>query len=192
MAKLQYSGLTAKVNVILDGDPFVVLSSAIAKKDRQKASNNVKLKNLRTGGVIDRTFHQSDTLEEAEVSKRTVKYLYHNRGQYFFCSPDNPGERFSLTDEVVGELSKYVSGNDLVEALVFNDEIINVLTPIKVSLKVAEASEAVKGNTSSGATKEVTLETGLKLNVPQFINRGDTVRVNTDTGEYTERVKKAD
>ena len=192
MAKLQYSELTAKVNVILDGDPYVVLSSAISKKDRQKASNNVKLKNLRTGGVVDRTFHQSDTLEEAEVSKRTVKYLYHNRGEYFFCLPDNPGDRFSLTDEVVGGLSKYVSGNDLVEALVFNDEIINIITPIKVSLKVAEASEAVKGNTSSGATKEVTLETGLKLNVPQFINRGDTVRVNTDTGEYTERVKKAD
>ena len=192
MAKLQYSELTAKVNVILDGDPYVVLSSAISKKDRQKASNNVKLKNLRTGGVVDRTFHQSDTLAAAEVSKRTVKYLYHNRGESFFCLPDNPGDRFSLTDEVVGELSKYVSGNDLVEALVFNDEIINIITPIKVSLKVAEASEAVKGNTSSGATKEVTLETGLKLNVPQFINRGDTVRVNTDTGEYTERVKKAD
>ncbi len=191
MAKLQYSELTAKMNVILDGDPYVVLSSAIAKKDRQKASNTVKLKNLRSGGVIDKTFHQSNSLEKAEVLKRTVKYLYHNRGQYFFCSPDNPSERFSLTDVVVGELSKYITPNSLVEALVFNDEIINVLTPIKVSLKVFEAGAAVKGNTASGATKEVTLETDLKLNLPQFINQGDVVRVNTDTGEYTERVKKA-
>ena len=190
MTKLQYNELASKVNVILDGDPCVVLSANIIKKNRQKASNSVKLKNLRTGSVTTRTFHQSDTLLEAEVLKRTVKYLYHNRGEHFFCSPDNPGDRFSLTDAVVGELAKYVPENSLVKALVFNDEIINIFTPIKVSLRVTEASEAVKGNTSSGATKEVTLETGLKLNVPQFINRDDVVRVNTDTGEYTERLEK--
>ena len=190
MAKLQYNELVSKVNVILDGEPCVVLTTNITKKDRQKASNSVKLKNLRTGSVTTRNFHQSDTLIEAEVLKREVKYLYHNRGEYFFCSPDNPSERFGLSDAVVGELAKYVPENNLVEALVFDDEIINIFTPIKVSLRVAEASEAVKGNTSSGATKEVTLETGLKLNVPQFINRGDTVRINTETGEYAERLEK--
>ena len=122
MAKLQYNELVSKVNVILDGDPCVVLTANIVKKNRQKASNSVKLKNLRTGSVTTRTFHQSDTLPEAEVLKRTVKYLYHNRGEYFFCSPDNPADRFSLSDEVVGELAKYVPVNNLVKALVFNDE----------------------------------------------------------------------
>lgn len=183
----------------MDGDPYVVLSSAISKKDRQKASNNVRMKNLRTGGVVDRTFHQSDVLEEADIEKREVKYLYENRGEYWFCTPDNPGDRFHLSEDVVGHLKDYVTENSIVEAIVFNDphdkatdtnKIMSVLTPIKVELKVTEASEAVKGNTSSGATKEVTLETGLTLQVPQFINEGDVVAVNTESGSYTERVAK--
>jgi len=191
MAKVNYNEVLPKRTVIMDGDPYVVLSSNISKKDRQKASNNVKMKNLRTGGVVDRTFHQSDVLEEAEIEKREVKYLYHNRGEYWFCEPDNPRERFNLSEAAVGDLDKFVVENSLVEAVVFNNEIMSVLTPIKVQLKVKEASEAVKGNTSSGATKEVTLETGLVIQVPQFINQGDVIAVNTDTGTYTERIEKA-
>lgn len=191
MAKLNYNEIIQKKTVIMDDQPYLVLSSALSKKDRQKASNAVKMKNLMTGGVVDRTFHQSDVLEEAEVEKREVKYLYNNRGEYWFCEPDNPGNRFSLDEETVGDLGKYVTENTVVQAMVFNDEIISVLTPIKVELKVTEASEAVKGNTSSGATKEVTLETGLLIQVPQFINQGDVIKVNTESGSYTERAEKA-
>tara|TARA_B100000745_G_C20025558_1_gene348867 strand:- start:41 stop:616 length:576 start_codon:yes stop_codon:yes gene_type:complete len=191
MAKLQYNEVTVKKTVILDDDPYIVLSSALSKKDRQKASNNVKLKNLRTGATLDRTFHQSDVLEEADMDKREVKYLYHNRGEYWFCTPSDPSDRFTLTKEEVGELADFVTENSLVQALVFNDEIISVIIPIKVDLKVKEASEAVKGNTSSGATKEVTLETGLLVQVPQFINEGDVVAINTETTTYSERVEKA-
>ena len=191
MAKVNYNEVLPKRTVIMDDEPYLVLTSNISKKDRQKASNTVKMKNLRTGGVVERTFHQSDVLEEADIEKREVKYLYHNRGEFWFCTPDNPGDRFSLEAETVGDLAQYVTENSLVEALVFDETIISVLTPIKVELTVTEASEAVKGNTSSGATKEVTLETGLLIQVPQFINQGDVVKVNTDTGEYTERAEKA-
>lgn len=191
MAKLQYNELTVKKTVIMDDDPWLVLSNSISKKDRQKASNNVKMKNLRTGGVVDRTFHQSDVLEEAEIEKREVKYLYHNKGEYWFCDPKNPSDRFHLTDEVVGNLGDFVTENSIVQAMVFNNEIMSVLTPIKVELKVKEASEAVKGNTSSSATKEVTLETGYLIQVPQFINQGDVIAVNTELGSYTERISKA-
>lgn len=191
MAKVEYNAILPKKTVIMDDDPYVVLTSTISKKDRQKASNAVKMKNLRTGGVVDRTFHQADVLEEAEIEKKDVKYLYNNRGEYWFCEPDKPSERFSLSEEVVGNLGKYVTENSLVEAQLFNDEIMSILTPIKVELKVKEASEAVKGNTSSGATKEVLLETGLNIQVPQFINKGDTIAVNTDSGLYTERISKA-
>ncbi len=175
----------------MDDDPWVVLSNSISKKDRQKASNNVKMKNLRTGATVDRTFHQADVLEEADMEKREVKYLYNNRGEYWFCAPDNPGDRFSLEAELVGDLADFVTENTIVQATVFNEQIIGVLTPIKVELKVKEASDAVKGNTSSGATKEVTLETGYLIQVPQFINQGDVISVNTETGEYSERVEKA-
>lgn len=188
--KLQYNDLAPKRTVIMDTDPYVVLSSSISKKDRQKASNNVKMKNLRTGNVVDRTFHQSETLEEAEIEKKEIKYLYNNRGDYFFCEPNNPADRFNLSEEVVGHLGDFVTENSIVEALLFDDVIMSVATPIKVQLKVAEASEAVKGNTSSNATKEVTLETGFLIQVPQFINQGDIISVNTETGQYSERVEK--
>jgi elongation factor P len=191
VAKVEYNQILPKKTVIMDNDPFIVLSSSISKKDRQKASNAVKMKNLRTGGVVDKTFHQADVLQEADIEKRDVKYLYNNRGEYFFCPPSNPSERFSLSSEVVGDMGKYVTENTIVESLMFNDAVMSILTPIKVELKVTEASEAVKGNTSSGATKEATLETGLLIQVPQFINQGDTVSINTDSGLYSERVTKA-
>lgn len=191
MPKVEYSQILPKRTVIMDGDPFIVLSSSISKKDRQKASNAVKMKNLRTGGVVDKTFHQSDVLEEAEVEKREVKYLYNSKDEFWFCAPDNPADRFKLDADTVGDLGKFVKENTIVEALVFDDEIMSVITPIKVELKVTEASEAVKGNTSSGATKEITLETGFQIQVPQFINAGDIVSVNTESWLYSERIEKA-
>ena len=191
MAKVEYNQITVRKTVTMDGDPYVVLSNSISKKDRQKASNNVRMKNLRTGNVIERTFHQSDVLEEADVSKQEVKYLYENRGEYWFCEPDNPRERFSLSAEVVGDMKNYITENSIVEAVVYGSEIMSVVIPIKVQLKVKEAPEAVKGNTSSGATKEVLLETGFTLQAPQFINTGDVISVNTETGDYSERIEKA-
>lgn len=192
MAKVEYNNILPKKTVVMDGDPYLVLTSNISKKDRQKASNAVKMKNLRTGGVVDRTFHQADVLEEAEIEKRDVKYLYENKGEYWFCLPNDPSHRFHLSEDVVGHLNNFVTGNSIVQAVVFDEEIMSVITPIKVELKVKEASEAVKGNTSSGgATKEVTLETGYLIQVPQFIGKGDVIAVNTESGQYSERISKA-
>ena len=191
MAKVPYNDVLPKRTVIMDGDPYLVLSSVISKKDRQKASNTVRVKNLRSGNVVERTLHQSDVFEEAEIEKREVKYLYNNRGEFWFCHPDNPRERFHLPEAVTGDLGTFVTENTIVESFYFDGELMNVIIPIKVELTVTEASEAVKGNTSSNATKEVTLETGYKLQVPQFINQGDTISVNTETGAYAERIAKA-
>ena len=191
MAKVNYNEITVKKTVTMDGDPYLVLSNSIAKKDRQKASNNVRMKNLRNGNVIERTFHQSDVLEDAYLEKRAVKYLYTNRGESWFCEIKNPKERFSLTTDVVGDMPKFVVDNSEVDALLFEDNIMSINVPIKVELKVKEAADAVKGNTSSGATKEAILVTGYSVQVPQFINVGDIVAVNTESGWYTERVEKA-
>jgi len=191
MAKLQYNELTPKRTVIMDGDPYIILSSNTSKKDRQKASNAVKMKNLRSGNVVDRTFHQADVLEEADIEKRDVKYLYNNRGEYFFCPPDNPGDRFRFQEDTIAGDAQFLKENSVVTALVFDDEIMSIAVPIKVELKVTEAPEAVKGNTSSGATKEVILETGAHLHVPMFINEGDIISINTELGQYSERVEKA-
>jgi elongation factor P len=191
MAKVEYNQVVSKKTVEMNGDPYLVLSSDIAKKDRQKASNTVRMKNLRTGQVIEKTLHQSDVLQDAYITKREVKYLYANRGEFWFCEPNNPKERFSLPTDVVDDLGKYVTENSLVEAIEYQDTIMSISTPIKVELKVKEAPDAVKGNTSSGATKEVILETGHHIFAPMFINAGDTISVNTETGSYSERIKKA-
>ena len=191
MAKVQYNEITVKKTVTMDGDPYLVLSNNISKKDRQKASNNVRMKNLRNGNVIERTFHQSDVLTDADLEKKMVKYLYTNKGESMFCLPDNPRERFALSETVIGDMPKFVPENSEVQALLFEEEIMSIITPIKVELKVTEAAEAVKGNTSSGATKEVQVQTGLTVQAPQFINIGDIIAINTESGQYTERVEKA-
>lgn len=191
MAKVEYNQILSKKTVEMNGDPYLVISSNIAKKDRQKASNNVRMRNLRTGHVIDKTFHQSDILQEADISKRDVKFLYASKGEFWFCEPNDPSARFNLSAEVVGDLNLFVISNSLVEAIEFNEKIMSVSTPIKVELEVKEAPDAVKGNTSSGATKEAILVTGLNVQVPQFINTGDVISINTETGQYSERVSKA-
>ena len=191
MAKVLYNEITVKKTVTMDGDPYLVLSNNISKKDRQKASNNVRMKNLRNGNVIERTFHQSDVLTDADLEKKKVKYLYTNKGESMFCLPDSPRERFSLSEDVIGDMAKFVPENSEVQALLFEEEIMSIITPIKVELKVTEAPAAVKGNTSSGATKEVQVQTGFLVQVPQFINTGDIIAINTENGQYAERVEKA-
>ena len=191
MAKVQYNEILPKRTVIMDDAPFLVLTSNIAKKDRAKASNNVKMKNLRTGGVVDKTFHQADVLDEAFIEKKDVKFLYSNRGEYFFCPPESPKDRFSFTEDIVGDAAKFMKENSLVEALVFNDDIMSITVPVKVELKVTESAPAVKGNTSSNALKQVVVETGATVMVPMFINEGDVISVNTESGLYTERMEKA-
>lgn len=191
MAKLQYNEILPKRTVIMDDDPYFVLTSSISKKDRQKASNAVKMKNIRTGGVVDKTFHQADILEEAYIEKKDVKFLYQNKGEYFFCEPTKPSERFSFDKDIIGKGAIFMKENSIVEALVFQDDIMSISLPVKVQLKVKETIDAVKGNTSSGATKEVTLETGAVVFAPMFINIGDILAINTETGDYSERVEKA-
>lgn len=192
MAKLEYNEILPKKTVIIDDDPYIVLSSSTSKKDRQKASNQTKLKNLRTGNVIDRTFHQSEVLREAELEKRTITYLFNKRDEYWFCEAGEPSKRFSLPGAMMDEHVRFLKEKTDVEALVFNDEIIGITIPIKVDLVVTQAAPAVKGNTSSGATKEVILESGAMIQAPLFINQGDIIRVNTESGAYAERVHKGE
>jgi elongation factor P len=193
VAKLQYNEVTPKRAIVMDGDPWIVLSNSISKKDRQKASNFVKLKNVRTGSVVDRTFLQSDVFDEAELEKRDIVFIFYNagKGEYMFHEAGNPGARFPLAEDEVGPQGKWLKEKSELKALTFDEEIIGVQIPIKVELVVSEASDAVKGNTSSNATKEVTVETGATLQVPQFINQGDVIAINTETGDYSERVSKA-
>jgi len=187
---LEYNQITSGKYIVLDGEPYEVLSAQTSKKSRQKASNQTKLKNLITGSVTERSFHQSDKVEEAELGDQTITYLYHNRGEHWFCEEGNPKNRFMLDDEHIGDKGMYLKENTSVKALLFNEEIIGITIPIKIDLKVVEAPPNIKGDTAQGGSKQVKLETGVTISTPLFINEGDTVRVNTETNSYVERVEK--
>ena len=188
---LSYNDILPGTYVVLDGAPYEVLSSRIFRKQQNKPVNVAKLRHLVSGKVVERTFHSSDTVEEAQVEKKKVAFLYRHRGTAWFCPVGNPRERFSLPEESVGDVLPYLKEGAELDAVAFNGAVIGVRAPIKVDLAVTEAAPAVRGNTAQNATKQVTLETGAALTVPLFIQQGDVVRVNTETGAYVERVSKS-
>lgn len=193
MSQLQYNEIREKKIIIHDDEPAEVVESHVARTQQRKPQNQVKLKSLISGKTIAATFHVSDTADEADVEKRDVKFLYHNRGEYWFSDPNDPRNRFQIDAAIIGDSVKFLKENSLVQAVVWtNDDeeekIIKVALPIKVEFKVKEAPPAVRGDTSKGGNKVITLENGATLNAPMFIEPGDVIRVNTETGEYVERV----
>ena len=122
---------------------------------------------------------------------KDIKYLYGHRGEHWFCYPKDPSKRFQISEEKLGAQVLYLKPNMILVALTFEDNIVGTKLPIKAEYKVMDAPPAIKGDTASGGNKTVTLESGAKVNVPLFISTGDTVRVNTETGSYVERVEKA-
>jgi len=187
---LDYNEIKPRKYVVMEGEPYEVLSSHVFRKQMRKPVNATKLKNLMTGKVMEYSFHASEKTEEAEILSREVKYLYLNKGEYWFCEKDDPSKRFSLSEDFIGDQGKFMKPNSLVELLSFQERNIGVKLPIKVELKVKEAPPGIKGNTAQGGTKLVTLETGAGINAPLFVNEGDILRINTETGEYVERVQK--
>lgn len=187
---LEYNEITLRKYILIDNEPFEVLDSHVFRKQQRKPVNQTKLKSLLTGRIIERSFHQAEKVDEAEMSKKDIKYLYTNRGEIWFCEINDPSKRFTLSADMVGERAKFMKQNTEIEALVFDEKIIGVELPIKVELRVTDAPPAVKGDTAKGGNKQITLETGAVINAPLFINEGDVVRINTETGEYTERVSK--
>lgn len=184
----EYNEITERKYIVMDGAPFEVLSSHVFRKQQRKPVNQTKLKNLITGKVTEYSFHQSEKAEKADIATKDVMYLYNNKGEWWFCEPDNRSVRMQFSADVVGPQGKFLKENMVVSALTFNDDIIGLTLPIKVDLKVVEAPPGTKGNTAQGGTKQVVLETGATVNTPLFIKEGEVIRINTETGEYVERV----
>lgn len=187
---LNYNEILPRKYIVFENEPYEVMSSNTAKKNRQKPVNQTKLKNLLNGRVVEVAFHQSDKVNEADISKRTIKYLYNNKGEFWFSDPKNPQDRFQLSEETIGETAKFIKENGEVTGLTFNNDIIGITLPIKMEFRVTEAPPGIKGNTAQGGSKVVALETGATVSTPLFINEGDIIRINTETGEYVERVEK--
>lgn len=192
MSQLEYSEIREKKIIIHDEEPCEVIESHVARTQQRKPQNQVKLKSLISGKVFPATFHVSESADEADIIKRDITFLYYSRGEYWFCDPQDKSKRFKLDENLIGNTAKFLKQNGNATALIWdNDEeekIIKITLPIKMEFKVKEAPPAVRGDTSKSGTKIITLENGATLNAPMFINEGDVVRVNTETGEYAERI----
>jgi elongation factor P len=186
---ITHSDIRKGTRIIIDGEPYEVLEASPLKKAQRRVVIQSRIKNLISGVVISRNFHQGDVFEEAEINKFSAKFLYSHRGKFVFCKEDDPSKRFELTQEQIGERGQFLKPNQIVEGVVFQDKIINVILPIKIQLKVVEAPPGDKSGRAQPGTKQVVLETGAKINVPLFINTGDVIEINTETGEYTRRVE---
>jgi len=186
---LSFNELKRGAKIILNNQPYEIIEANFLFKGRGSSVLQAKIKNLLTGNILNYTFHPSDSFEEAVIKKIRAKFLYSHGDKFFFCEEENPAERFDLTTEQIGEPAQFLKASQIVEGIQFEGKIINIALPIKIQLKVIEAPPGVKGNRSQSGTKQVTLETGVKINAPLFIKEGDIIEINTETGEYVRRIE---
>ncbi len=184
---LTHTDLRKGAQFIYLDEPWEVVDSTLNKVAQRRPTMQTKIKNLITGAVQEKNFQQGDIFQEADLEKVNIKFLYVNKGQYFFCKENNPADRFSFTEEQVGRSAKFLKTNTIVTGIIFNEKIINILAPIKITLKVKEAAPGVKGDRAQGGTKEAVLESGAIIQVPLFIEAGDEIEINTELGEYVKR-----
>lgn len=187
---LSYYELRKGVQFMYEGQPYEVLEFRQMGKSQDVVVAQTKIRNLLNGRTIPKNFHQGEMFEEAEVAKFAAKFIYANRGKFVFCEAGNPAKRFELTEEQIGDVAKFLKANAEVEGFIFQGKVTKITPPIKVQLLVKEAPPGVQGDRSQGGTKSVTLETNAVINVPLFIETGDMIEVNSETGEYVRRLEK--
>ncbi len=174
--------------VTINGEPYLVLEAKFLRMQQRKPVMQTKLKNLITGKVLENNFKPGDRIAEADIGKRKVNYLYRDSQGYHFMDNESY-EQFSITAETISGQGQFLKEGLTVDAVYFNNQPISIQLPPKVELKVASAPPGVRGDTAQGkATKTITLETGTTINAPLFVKEGDIIRLNTETGEYVERV----
>jgi elongation factor P len=171
-----------------EGSPYKVLEYAQKQMGRGGSIVNTKLKNMITGQVIDKTFRNDEKVAPAEIDRKTMQYLYSAGNSYSVMDQDTY-ETIEVDNSIDDNVPKYIVEGGTIDALVYDDKIIGFEWPKNVTLKVTSAPGADKGNSASATTKEVEVETGIKVQAPQFIKEGDIIKVDTRSGDYLERAK---
>lgn len=183
----QPMNLQKGVYIIIEKEPFEVLEVQHSRFAQRRAVLRTRLKSLVTGNVYNKTFQATEKFEEAEIAKEKAQYLYREGNLFYFMNEANY-EQFSLTAEQLGDKAHYLIEGTVIEIMKFNDKPISISLPIKMSFKVTSAPPGIKGDTAQGGSKAVTIETGLQVTTPLFVNEGDKILVDTRNGEYVEKV----
>lgn len=171
----------------INSEPYIVIKTDHHKMGRGGAVLKTKMRNLINGNILDRTFQGNDKAEEAQTETKKATYMYNDGNEATFMDSETY-DQFTLSAEVIGEKIKYLKDGVDVDVLYFENQPVAVNIPIKVELKVTMAPPGIRGNSAGNVNKTVELETGAEIAAPMFINEGDIIRINTDTGEYVERV----
>jgi elongation factor P len=177
------------MKIMLDGDPYAIIENEFVKPGKGQAFNRVKVRNLKTGRVVERTFKSGDTAEAADVHDTQMQYLYNDGEHWHFMDPAS-FEQLTADANAVGEAAKWIKEQDMCNVTLYNGSPLGVDPPNFVTLVITETDPGLKGDTSGGGGKPATLETGAVVRVPLFVQTGELIKVDTRTGEYVSRVKE--
>lgn len=175
------------LTILFNGEPYQVQTANFVRMQQRKPVMQTKMKNLINGKVLEYSFKAGERVEEADLERKKCDYLYADQSGSYFMDAESY-EQFAIDKSLLGDRVKLLKEGTHVDVLYFNHRPITVSFPPKIDFKVTSAPPSIKGDTAGNATKQVTLETGLTVNAPLFVKEGDTIRVNTDTLEYAERV----
>ena len=184
------SDIRKGLKIMLDGSPYTVVEFQFVKPGKGAAFTRTKMKNLLSGGVIERNLRSGDKLEPANVETKTMQYLYKEAESYVFMDTTTY-DQVSIVEATIGESKDFMPENINVEVLFFNDRAVGVSLPNFIEQAIVSTEPGFKGDTSTGATKPAKISTGAQINVPLFINVGDVVKIDTRTGDYLERLSRA-
>jgi len=188
MATYNTSQFKSGLKVMLDNDPCSIIENEFVKPGKGQAFSRVKLRNLLNGRVLEKTFKSGESIEGADVVETSMQYLYSDGEKWHFMVPDTY-EQHEVTEEAMGDAVKWLRAEDMCDVTLWNNQAISVTPPNFVNLRVAETEPGVKGDTSSGGSKNATLETGAVVRVPLFIDVGEELKIDTRTGAYVSRSK---
>ena len=187
MASYSTNEFRSGLKLILDGDPYSIIENETVKPGKGQAFNRVKLRNLLTGRVLEKTFKSGESVEAADVMETDMSYLYNDGTEYHFMNQTN-FEQIAVNVDLVAETKKWIKEQDICVVTLWNDNAITIMPPNFVELKVTECEPGIKGDTVTGGSKNATLETGTEIKVPLFVGTGDVLKIDTRTGEYMSRV----
>ncbi|MEI6414256.1 MAG: elongation factor P [Pseudomonadota bacterium] len=188
MATYSTNEFKGGLKIIMDGDPYTIVENEFVKPGKGQAFSRVRIRNLKTGRTVERTFKSGDTVEAADVVETDLQYLY-NDGEYWYFMDTGSFEQFTADKNAVGEAAKWIKGEDLCHITLWNGVPLLVDPPTFVVLQITETDPGVRGDTSGGGGKPATLETGAVVRVPLFVQIGEIIKVDTRSAEYVSRVK---
>lgn len=186
MATYSTNEFRSGLKVMLDGDPCAIIENEFVKPGKGQAFNRVKLRNLKSGRVLEKTFKSGESIEAADVVETEMQYLYNDGEFWHFMQPESY-EQFAADQAAVAEAEQWLKENDICTVTLWNNDPLSVAPPNHVVLEIVETDPGVRGDTSQGGTKPAKLETGAVVRVPLFIDRGERVKVDTRNGEYIGR-----